>query len=92
MIDGNTVAWVGFGVIIGGTAYDLIKHQTIRVKGGTSRTIFFTGAGIVLTGVALMAIQGSRNSRKFATFADTYLENIPEEAVIDDMAGLALDS
>jgi uncharacterized membrane protein len=92
MIAGNTVAWVGFSVIVVGTAYDLMKHQSIRVQGGTSRTIFFTGAGIVLAGVALMALQGSRNSRKFATFADTYLENIPEDAVIDDMAGLALDS
>ena len=92
MLDGNTVAWIGFGVIIGGTVYDLWKYQSLRVQGSVSRTIFFTGAGIVLIGVALMAMGGNNKSKKFDTFADTYLETMPEEAVIDDMAGLALDS
>ena len=57
-MSGNTVAWVGFGVIVAGTVYDLWKHQSLRVQGSASRTIFFTGAGIVLIGVALMAVGG----------------------------------
>tara|TARA_B110000285_G_scaffold136137_1_gene152533 strand:- start:11080 stop:11370 length:291 start_codon:yes stop_codon:yes gene_type:complete len=94
MIDSQSLFRWGVGVLIGTGLIDFFRFGTIKLQTQDWLSVGAASVGLTMITLAGLDMALDKNVLKLSASSDyenIYLENDPDMAVIDDMAGLSVE-